>query len=52
MMLGDDIVIADDKVAYFYKKLLARWCIPYSVLKTHVSKDSYEFAKNVVIDQV
>lgn len=50
MLLGDDIVIADDKVAINYKRLLARWDIPFSESKTHISSHSYEFAKNVVID--
>jgi hypothetical protein len=47
MLLGDDIVIADDKVAEAYKELLVEWDIPYSPEKTHVSKYGFEFAKQI-----
>jgi hypothetical protein len=49
MLLGDDIVIADDKVAHAYKLLLKQWDIPYSEAKTHQSPIGYEFAKQVVV---
>jgi hypothetical protein len=48
MLLGDDVVIANDKVALAYKHLLVQWDIPYSEAKTHQSKVGYEFAKQVV----
>lgn len=45
IILGDDIVIKDDKVAHNYRKIMARLGVEISVAKTHVSKDTYEFAK-------
>jgi hypothetical protein len=48
MMLGDDIVIADDKVAFHYKELLQRLDIPYSKEKSHSSFYLYEFAKRFI----
>lgn len=45
MMLGDDIVIADDIIAKYYKDILSDWCISYSKQKTHTSKYGFEFAK-------
>jgi len=44
-LLGDDIVIADSDVAREYKKLLSELDMPISETKTHVSLDTYEFAK-------
>lgn len=44
-LLGDDIVIANDKVAQRYRDLLAILAMPISETKTHVSIDTYEFAK-------
>lgn len=49
MLLGDDIVIADDAVAFHYKELLSEWDIPYSNMKTHTSKVGYEFAKQIIL---
>jgi hypothetical protein len=48
LMLGDDIVIADDKVAQHYKDLLQRFDIPYSKEKSHQSPHLFEFAKRFV----
>jgi hypothetical protein len=45
IILGDDIVIKDDKVANNYRKIMARLGVEISSAKTHVSKDTYEFAK-------
>jgi hypothetical protein len=45
MLLGDDIVIADDNVARAYKELLCEWDIPFNETKTHSSPVFYEFAK-------
>lgn len=50
MLLGDDIVIADDTVAIAYKELLIEWDIPYSREKTHESKIGYEFAKQIIVN--
>lgn len=44
-LLGDDIVIANAAVAQQYKILLASLDMPISEQKTHVSEDTFEFAK-------
>jgi hypothetical protein len=44
-LLGDDIVIANAAVAQQYKTLLAQLDMPISEAKTHVSNDTFEFAK-------
>jgi len=43
--LGDDIVIKNDNVAQTYIKVLTKLGVEVSSHKTHVSKDTYEFAK-------
>lgn len=48
MMLGDDIVIADDKVAHAYVCILQRFDIPFSKEKSHTSPYLFEFAKRFV----
>jgi len=45
ILLGDDIVITDDKVAAEYVKLCAGIGVEISAMKTHVSLTTYEFAK-------
>jgi len=45
ILLGDDIVIKNDKVAKTYIKVLTKMGVEVSLNKTHVSKDTYEFAK-------
>jgi len=45
IMLGDDIVIKDDKVAKMYIKWINKLGAELSISKTHVSPDTYEFAK-------
>jgi hypothetical protein len=45
IILGDDIVIKDDKVAKRYRKIMNKLGVSISPHKTHVSKDTYEFAK-------
>jgi hypothetical protein len=45
IILGDDIVIKNNKVAKNYIKAMTRLGVDISVPKTHVSKDTYEFAK-------
>ena len=47
-LLGDDIVIADEAVANEYRTILAELDVTISDPKTHVSKDTYEFAKRWV----
>lgn len=49
VVLGDDVVIADSKVAESYRGLLSSLDMPYSHAKTHVSHDSFEFAKRWVM---
>lgn len=45
ILLGDDIVINDDDVAKSYRDLMKFLGVDISEHKTHVSKDTYEFAK-------
>jgi len=45
IILGDDIVIKNDKVAKRYIKVISSLGVEVSLNKTHVSKDTYEFAK-------
>jgi len=45
ILLGDDIVIKNDNVAKRYIKVLTSLGVEVSLNKTHVSKDTYEFAK-------
>lgn len=47
-LLGDDLVIANAAVATEYRKLLSILDMPVSEAKTHVSEDTYEFAKRWV----
>lgn len=44
-MLGDDIVIASDKLALRYKDIMSQFGVSISESKTHVSPTMYEFAK-------
>nr|UJQ92572.1 MAG: putative RNA-dependent RNA polymerase [Mitoviridae sp.] len=44
-LLGDDLVIANDAVAGSYRELCAQLDMPISEAKTHVSSDTFEFAK-------
>lgn len=48
-LLGDDIVIANDAVAKEYRAILASIGVSVSETKTHVSKDTYEFAKRWIL---
>jgi hypothetical protein len=45
MILGDDIVIKNDKVAKTYINVMNSLGVDISLNKTHVSSDTYEFAK-------
>jgi len=45
ILLGDDIVIRDDAVARRYKKIMFKLGVDISEAKSHVSKNTYEFAK-------
>jgi hypothetical protein len=47
-LLGDDLVIANAAVATEYRALLLTLDMPVSEEKTHVSDDTYEFAKRWV----
>lgn len=45
ILLGDDIVIANENVALEYKKLIQELGVTISDAKSHVSNDTFEFAK-------
>jgi hypothetical protein len=45
IILGDDIVIKNDKVAKRYIDVMSKLGVEISTMKTHVSDDTYEFAK-------
>jgi hypothetical protein len=45
ILLGDDIVIKNNKVAQQYIAIMTRLGVDISKPKTHISKDTYEFAK-------
>jgi hypothetical protein len=47
MLLGDDIVIANDRLSSEYKKLLTEWDIEIQYSKTHESPYGFEFAKQI-----
>jgi hypothetical protein len=47
MLLGDDIVIANDIVAKEYKIILTEWDIEFNESKTHDSEYGFEFAKQI-----
>jgi len=50
VLLGDDIVICDDAVALQYGMIMSELGVEISVAKTHVSNDTYEFAKRWISD--
>jgi hypothetical protein len=45
MVLGDDVVINNNRVARLYQKYLAKLGVDCSEAKTHISNNRYEFAK-------
>jgi hypothetical protein len=45
IILGDDIVIKNNKVAKRYIDVMSKLGVEISTMKTHVSIDTYEFAK-------
>jgi len=47
MLLGDDIVIANNTLARNYKKLLTEWGVEIQHSKSHVSPNGFEFAKQI-----
>jgi hypothetical protein len=50
IILGDDIVIKNDIVAKNYIKIINKLGVSISLTKTHVSKNTYEFAKRWIQD--
>jgi hypothetical protein len=50
IILGDDIVIKDNRIAEIYKGQMMRMGVDISLPKTHVSKNTYEFAKRWIKD--
>lgn len=51
ILLGDDIVIKNNRVAQRYIALMTKWGVDISKNKTHVSKDTYEFAKRWICNE-
>jgi len=51
-ILGDDIVIAHDRVAAEYREILRELDVPISDTKTHTSKEMFELAKRWVYRDV
>jgi hypothetical protein len=45
VLLGDDIVIGDHDVALHYRNIMCELGVEISSMKSHVSDDTYEFAK-------
>jgi hypothetical protein len=45
IILGDDIVIKNNRVAQKYISIMNKLGVEISMQKTHISKDTYEFAK-------
>jgi len=52
ILLGDDIVIANDKVAGKYREIMEQLGVDISSFKTHTSENTYEFAKRWFQDGV
>lgn len=52
ILLGDDLVIANAAVALQYRLLCAALDMPISEAKTHVSDDTFEFAKRWFVSGV
>jgi len=48
-LLGDDIVIFDDKLAFEYKALMTKLGVEINLTKSFVSKTYFEFAKRIFI---
>lgn len=48
LVLGDDIVIFDKKVAAVYLKVMADLGVGINLVKSVISKDSFEFAKRFI----
>jgi len=48
MILGDDIVISDTKVAEYYQAMLKSLGVEISGSKTLISSDTFEFAKRLI----
>jgi hypothetical protein len=44
-LLGDDIVLTNPLIANAYKKIIKELGVDISEMKSHVSSDTYEFAK-------
>lgn len=49
-LLGDDIVIGNKSVGELYMQIIKQLGLEYSPLKTHKSKDFFEFAKRYYLD--
>lgn len=49
VMLGDDVLIGDARLAMKYKETMARLGVEISAMKTHESSKLFEFAKRLVL---
>jgi len=52
IILGDDIVINNDKVARKYISVMTKLGVDISLQKTHVSRNTYEFAKRWIKNRI
>jgi hypothetical protein len=52
IILGDDIVIKNDAIAKKYIEIIEKLGVEISISKTHVSNNTYEFAKRWIQDGV
>jgi hypothetical protein len=52
ILLGDDIVINHDKVAQKYISIMTKLGVEISMNKTHISRNTYEFAKRWIQNKI
>jgi hypothetical protein len=53
MVLGDDVVIANSKVAEAYARLMRELCVPLSMSKSHISEvGMFNFANQTFVKEV
>lgn len=48
VILGDDVVINDKRLAEYYMKVVTSLGVEFSIKKTHISSFMFEFAKRIV----
>jgi hypothetical protein len=52
VLLGDDIVIADQEVASLYKEVIQDLGVDFSAPKSYISNRMFEFAKRIFVNEV